>query len=270
MVLTWSAWCGCVGCFSGVEEDILAVHARLADMEGFGLDLAATARALDQSEEEAKPLFDAMDDDHNGLVDSFELMGLLTMAGQTSTQERVRLLFDTFDFDKTEHITKDELVIMHSTLVTACCKFDKQISTPPVAFLEDIAQAAFTLADIDTSGEITMQELQGYVSNVPQAANFMEYWDDCLAVVDIPEGQLWEDPEFGPSGKSLYKDEYRPPRGAVPASQVEWLRPGKIFENPKTWQGVHESADMVQGSLGDRWVRARAASLFWCFVSVPP
>ena len=80
----------------------------------------------------------------------------------------------------------------------------QQIQAPESAYLEARANQAFDLADLDGSGEITLTEMQSYAVNVPQAANFLEYWDGCLCHANIPPGTLWVDKAFG-GGKALYR-----------------------------------------------------------------
>ncbi|CAJ0579657.1 unnamed protein product, partial [Mesorhabditis spiculigera] len=79
--------------------------------------------------------------------------------------------------------------------------------------------------------------------------DFYKERDRCLK-----QRQLFEDPEFPASSKSLYFKR-------APAGRVEWRRPGEIVHDPCLIVEGHTRFDVVQGSLGDCWLLAAIANL---------
>ena len=37
------------------------------------------------------------------------------------------VLFDQYDFNSTKSISKDEMVMLHSSLISGCCKLDSRV-----------------------------------------------------------------------------------------------------------------------------------------------
>lgn len=196
---------------------------------------------------------DVFDTDKNGLVDAYELIAGLAMASQMTTADRVDFIHSLYDFNGSGDLTKDEMTIMLRTCVCGCAKMDQQTEEPPVEDLEAMAERAFAMADKDASGEITRPEFDGYCYSAPRVMNFLEYWDGALAQAKLNGDEKWEDPEFPCDGNALFKNEMQPPRGAMPASAVEWLRPDEFMDDPQLWKGGIKAGDVVQGALGDCW-----------------
>uniref|UniRef100_A0A914D5R2 Calpain catalytic domain-containing protein n=1 Tax=Acrobeloides nanus TaxID=290746 RepID=A0A914D5R2_9BILA len=66
----------------------------------------------------------------------------------------------------------------------------------------------------------------------------------------MPEGKLFEDPDFSPVK-------------ALPdiSTDIKWLRPHQIVENPKLFSDGHSRFDVVQGVLTNCWLMAAMATL---------
>ncbi|KAH3848959.1 calpain-5-like [Dreissena polymorpha] len=69
----------------------------------------------------------------------------------------------------------------------------------------------------------------------------------------IKTGVLFTDPEFPPSGLSIYFSK--------PAYEIEWKRPGELVEKPKFFEDGESSDDLAQGEIGDCWFVAACACL---------
>lgn len=116
---------------AGRDEQVYAAHERLLGplAAKFGLDVTNFAILLGYpTPEAATPLFTQFDTDANGLVDAFEVLGVVAMAAQMSVVDRVKFFFKMFDFNKSGLISKDELVILHSSIVAGCAKVNKSVS----------------------------------------------------------------------------------------------------------------------------------------------
>ena len=73
----------------------------------------------------------------------------------------------------------------------------------------------------------------------------------------LASGTLFEDPDFPCDGSSLYRNQFQPPKGALPPAMVDWNRinSNEISEcaAPQTFIGGQTPGDVMQGALGDCW-----------------
>ncbi|CCD72595.2 Calpain catalytic domain-containing protein [Caenorhabditis elegans] len=93
------------------------------------------------------------------------------------------------------------------------------------------------------------RECHSYVPLKCQPLYFYEERQKCL-----DENRLFEDPQFPANNSSIY---YKKP----PKSHIVWLRPAKIFANPRLIVNGKSRFDVRQGSLGNCWFLAAAATL---------
>ncbi|XP_052785082.1 calpain-5-like [Mya arenaria] len=70
----------------------------------------------------------------------------------------------------------------------------------------------------------------------------------------VKAGSLFKDPEFPPTGSSIYNSKPCP-------ADIVWKRPGEIVSNPKFFEDGVSSDDLSQGSLGNCWFVAACACL---------
>jgi len=99
-------------------------------------------------------------------VDSFEFICGLGLLSQSSLRDKAEIIFNLYDFDKTQVITRDEMVILLKTTLTslnAMCKL------PPPTLQEVQLKTDEILQKWDTNkdGSISLQEFQSFVSKDP-------------------------------------------------------------------------------------------------------
>ncbi|CAM9720161.1 unnamed protein product, partial [Discosporangium mesarthrocarpum] len=78
-------------------------------------------------------------------------------------------------------------------------------------------------------------------------------------VADFSEDFLFEDPDFPPDGKSLYRTPQQTPRGAMPPPLIRWGRVSRLevrgCHSPTTFpEGDRPLCGVLQGALGDKWL----------------
>lgn len=102
---------------------------------------------------------------------------------------------------------------------------------------------------IDWDGDSTDDELPMIVCENNDVENFMFNRDE-VCEVDEDAGIYWRDPDF-------------PPYKALGCRKegVEWKRPHEICDNPKMFVDGGDQLDICQGSLGDCWFLAAAATM---------
>ena len=91
-------------------DDMLIAHEH--DLGGrFALGPRHAAVLLGMTDDEAAPIFELMDTDHNELVDAFELIATIVTLSGLSIRQKIDVLHALFDFSRTGELTVDELTI---------------------------------------------------------------------------------------------------------------------------------------------------------------
>ena len=71
----------------------------------------------------------------------------------------------------------------------------------------------------------------------------------------IAPGSKFTDPELACSAATLYKSPTVPPLGAIPPSEVAWLRPEEFMPGaPKLFDSSGAIGLLIQGQLSDAWL----------------
>jgi len=94
--------------------------------DDFTLDQQSLKQYFKCSDREVQVLFDHFDMDGNGKIDSYELICALAMISHSTLDEKAELIFSLYDFDGSQYITKDELVILMTNSLTAINSMSKQ------------------------------------------------------------------------------------------------------------------------------------------------
>ena len=64
-------------------------------------------------------MFDFFDLDKTGTVDSYEFVCGLALLSQSSLRDKAKILFNLYDWDKSQLITEEELTVLLKTSLTA-------------------------------------------------------------------------------------------------------------------------------------------------------
>ena len=134
----------------------------------------------------------------------------------------------------------------------------------PTEEKEDLSKLLTKINTLDYQGyKYTIKDEDYFINNNIKYQTILNNEDAALKKCEliynsIPEGQSFEDPEFGSSStdggrmnkKSLYGDG---PIGSINPNQIEWYSIGEISEEAKFFDDGAESNDVCQGGLGDCW-----------------
>lgn len=102
------------------------------------------------------------DSDNNGSIDSYEFMAFLTLMTHGTLRERAETLFQLYDFDQSNSISKDELSVLMQNALTAL----KCMEGKPGPTLEEIEQKTsefFRAADTNNDQQISKREFLRYI-----------------------------------------------------------------------------------------------------------
>ena len=176
-------------------DDMLIAHEH--DLGGrFALGPRHAAVLLGMTDDEAAPIFELMDTDHNDLVDAFELVATIVTLSGLTIRQKIDVLHALFDFSRTGELTVDELTIFFRCVSSGCSKVDGNVVAPTVAELEKTAKWCFTKADRSTSMELAKREFDEFVFTDPRILHFLEYFSGDTRQVPLLTGAKWTDKDW--------------------------------------------------------------------------
>ena len=80
--------------------------------EDYCLDRASLKTFFKCSERECDVLMQMFDMDGNGSIDSYEFVCALSLMSHANLDEKAELIFNLYDFDRSQSISKDELTVL--------------------------------------------------------------------------------------------------------------------------------------------------------------
>ena len=91
--------------------------------------------------------------DGDGKIDQYEFTCALALLAEGTINEKTEFIFRLYDFNKSESLSKDELTILMTNVMTGIAKVSKS-PIPKIAQIEKKSEAIFRTCDIDGNGEI--------------------------------------------------------------------------------------------------------------------
>ena len=79
----------------------------------------------------SESLFNLLDDNNNGLIDSIELFTLLALFSDSRVEDRVRFLFDLYDFNERGYLEDLDIQFMFFTILMGLTKIYKLSTESP-------------------------------------------------------------------------------------------------------------------------------------------
>jgi len=134
-----------------------------------GMSVADVTRELNLTDPEiAKRIFNAIDCDHNGIVDAKEWVSYLSCSLKGSPQEKVDFLFQVWDENNDGVISKRELTGILNHLIRTkqiMPRLQKQYKTP-AEIANALAQIIIDDYDLHHDGKIHREEFPGVIAYV--------------------------------------------------------------------------------------------------------
>lgn len=130
-------------------------------------------------------IFRAYDDDENNLVDSLEFLSSFALLSGMTPEEKIKFIFAMYDFDETQLLSLDEMVLAFRSTLSGLSKLSK-VDPPTEAEVEIIVVQGFDLIrkkqgmtdmDEDYSG-IDRDNFLDYCLNTPEIMSWIEFFDD--------------------------------------------------------------------------------------------
>jgi hypothetical protein len=211
------------------------------------------------------------DTDSNKLVDKLEVLCILCLASTLSSELKVELLYDIFDFDNKGYLSEVELLLLFKIVTGASSKVDKSIALPSSEGLTLLLQSAYQFSERGTES-LRKYEIVSFASNSPEVRNYMEVWRGHASQVFVVNGQKWQDVTFPATHTSIAPSKEWLSMGLPPASFVTWLRRNRLKPSCETLFGHSEkyakavnkmvldgygamaNGTMIEGLLASAWI----------------
>lgn len=100
--------------------------------------------------------------DESGTIDSYEFTCCLAMMADGGLNEKAELIFKLYDFDKSGSISKEELTVMMTNVLTSLHSMKKK-PAPKLADIERKTNEFFTKSDVDRNNLISLDEFKNYI-----------------------------------------------------------------------------------------------------------
>lgn len=125
-----------------------------------------------------------------------------------SLGDKMKFVFNCYDFAEGGMLQMDELTLMFKSTVHGLCKLSS-VAPPLLAEFEELSKLALAAAEKTTSEKMTVGEFIGYCAVNPTAESWMGYYDDIEEMVSAADTGGYVDPASAP-----------PARGAELATKV--------------------------------------------------
>ena len=107
-------------------------------------------------------IFKLFDTDNNGFIDSYEFVCGLSFMSHATLNEKAELIFNLYDFDRSQCISRDELTVLLSNSLSAL----NQMQGKPVSSIAEIEKKTdelFDAAYTNKDNQLTLKEFKSYI-----------------------------------------------------------------------------------------------------------
>jgi len=96
-------------------------------------------------------LFEILDNDNDGRIDGLEFIAGIAIVCKASFEDKVKLLFEAFDFNLNSSLSKTELTMMITSCVCGMIALTGggEDNEPELSYFEKVVDEAFQKADRD-------------------------------------------------------------------------------------------------------------------------
>ncbi|CAG9325772.1 unnamed protein product [Blepharisma stoltei] len=161
--------------------------------DSFGLDREEVATLYKAKPDQLDTVFQIFDQHGRDKIDAYEFIAGMIIICDASLEVKADLLFELYDFDHSQAITFDELIILLRTSMNALCYMTGG-SPMTMQELEDKTQRLFTKIDLNHDNQITIAEWLSFITRDVEVVKILEVLQ-LVTVEDIrPNFGSEEDP----------------------------------------------------------------------------
>ena len=99
----------------------------------------------------------------------------MSLLSHATLDEKAELIFNLYDFDRSMSISKDELTVLMTNVLTALKSMEKGKNSTPVTIdmIEKKTNEFFKAADTDGDKNISLREFKTYIKKDPQILSIL-------------------------------------------------------------------------------------------------
>ena len=158
--------------------------------EGWGLDIedfktifanADYFMSLGFTTDQLGSLFEAIDNDGNGLVDALESIIAIVLASGMESNDKINFIFNAYDFNVTGELSSDEALLLFRSIVKGLTKLcpaqtESLFGVSDIAtILDEKVNEYVEFACSTDKGTLTLSSLQKYTSYHPVVSSWLEF-----------------------------------------------------------------------------------------------
>lgn len=134
--------------------------------DDLGLDLEKFMQLLrikNDQKSDAEAVFSLFDLDGSRNIDSYEFLCALALMSQATLQEKAQIIFNLYDFDRSQIISQDELVVLARTVICSLHAMSGDKFTQSISWVENLVKQIFLAHDKDHDGGISFTEFMDVI-----------------------------------------------------------------------------------------------------------
>lgn len=131
------------------------------------MDAAGLKAFFKCSDREVQVLMDMFDMDGNGTIDSYEFVCALSLMSHATLDEKAELIFNLYDFDRSQSISKDELTVLMANTMASLKSMEGK-PAPTINEIEQKTNEFFGAADTNNDNQISLREFKNYIKKDQQ------------------------------------------------------------------------------------------------------
>ncbi len=149
----------------------------------------------DFSDDEADFIFEFFDKSETGSVQSYEFLAGMIILAEASLKFKANILFELYDFDHSQSITLDELLVLMETAMNALCYLT---NVQPLArdTLEEHTRRVFAKIDINHDDMISLSEFISFITRDVEVVDLLTRLELITAEDRRPNWGTEDDPEM--------------------------------------------------------------------------
>jgi hypothetical protein len=148
------------------------------------------------------------DTDGNGSIDHYEFVCALSLMSHATLDEKAELIFNLYDFDRSQSISKEELTVLMANTLAALKSMEGK-KPPSIQEIEQKTNEFFKESDLNCDNIISLKEFKSYIKKDKQilevlvsfgVAKSEDLGTDFGAGEDVPDVDSDLDEECHPKG----------------------------------------------------------------------
>lgn len=141
--------------------------------DSFGFDREEIRTLYKAKPNQVDIIFEMFDPHGRDKVDAYEFIAGMIIISEASLEMKADILFELYDFDHSQSLSFDELIIMLRTAMNALCYMT---NNQPITMeeLEDHTTRVFAKIDTNSDNSISLNEWVSFITRDVEVVNFLE------------------------------------------------------------------------------------------------